>query len=183
MTTAPPPPPGMPAGWYPNGDVQRYWDGAAWTEHTAPLAAPPAPAAAPAPAPAPPPAPAAPSPASAGGGPLLQFTSHIAGKNAQVSIYPTHVEWERGGKFGALQAGAAAATMGLSLAAKAGRSGSKGAGTEMIPIKSISSVTTKKDGLTNWAVSIIASGNSIDMRVSKAEAEQVRALLLQLMTA
>jgi hypothetical protein len=26
-----------PAGWYPNGDVLRYWDGKAWTEHTAPL--------------------------------------------------------------------------------------------------------------------------------------------------
>lgn len=26
-----------PAGWYPTGDVQRYWDGADWTEHTAPL--------------------------------------------------------------------------------------------------------------------------------------------------
>ena len=33
-----PPPPAVPAGWYPAGDVQRYWDGAAWTEHTAPLA-------------------------------------------------------------------------------------------------------------------------------------------------
>ena len=26
-----------PAGGYPTGDVQRYWDGAGWTEHTAPL--------------------------------------------------------------------------------------------------------------------------------------------------
>lgn len=174
----------MPAGWYPNGDVQRYWDGSAWTEHTAPLAAPPAPAAAPAPVP---PAPAAPPPAPAptagGGGPLLQFTSHIAGKNAQVSIYPTHVEWERPGKFGGAKLGAAVATGGLSLAAKAGRTGTKGAGTEMIPIKSISSVTTKKDGMLNWAVSIITSGNTIDMRVSKDEAEQIRSLLLQLMTA
>lgn len=37
----PPPPPSVPAGWYPdpNGQpVQRYWDGAVWTEHTAPLA-------------------------------------------------------------------------------------------------------------------------------------------------
>ena len=33
----PPPPPAVPPGWYPNGDVQRYWDGAAWTEYTAPL--------------------------------------------------------------------------------------------------------------------------------------------------
>lgn len=40
----PPPPPPVPAGWYPdaqNAALQRYWDGTAWTEHTAP-AAPPA---------------------------------------------------------------------------------------------------------------------------------------------
>lgn len=36
---APPPPPtsGPPAGWYPDphgrAGVQRYWDGAAWTDH------------------------------------------------------------------------------------------------------------------------------------------------------
>lgn len=37
---APPPPPpvSVPAGWYPQGDIQRYWDGNAWTDHTAPLA-------------------------------------------------------------------------------------------------------------------------------------------------
>lgn len=50
MTSAPPPPPpSIPAGWYPNGDVQRYWDGTAWTEHTAPLVEAPAPQSAPAP--------------------------------------------------------------------------------------------------------------------------------------
>ncbi len=32
-----PPPPGVPAGWYPRGDVQEYWDGSVWTGHTAPL--------------------------------------------------------------------------------------------------------------------------------------------------
>jgi hypothetical protein len=32
-----PPPPGVPAGWYPRGDVQEYWDGSAWTGSTAPL--------------------------------------------------------------------------------------------------------------------------------------------------
>lgn len=36
-TPAAPPPPTVPAGWYPQGDLQRYWDGTAWTEHTAPL--------------------------------------------------------------------------------------------------------------------------------------------------
>lgn len=37
--TPPPPPPAVPAGWYPdqqNPGLQRYWDGAKWTEHTAP---------------------------------------------------------------------------------------------------------------------------------------------------
>jgi hypothetical protein len=41
-----------PAGWYPQPDGsggQRWWDGARWTEHTSPLAAP---AAAPTPTPA-----------------------------------------------------------------------------------------------------------------------------------
>lgn len=32
-----PTPPATPPGWYPNGPVQRYWDGTAWTDHTAPL--------------------------------------------------------------------------------------------------------------------------------------------------
>lgn len=32
--------PSVPAGWYPTPDgQQRYWDGSAWTEHIAPLAA------------------------------------------------------------------------------------------------------------------------------------------------
>lgn len=35
MTDAPPPP-SMPAGWYPDHTgTQRYWDGTSWTEHTA----------------------------------------------------------------------------------------------------------------------------------------------------
>ncbi|GAA1772198.1 hypothetical protein GCM10009712_20290 [Pseudarthrobacter sulfonivorans] len=38
ITPPPPPPVSVPAGWYPQGDVQRYWDGNAWTDHTAPLA-------------------------------------------------------------------------------------------------------------------------------------------------
>ncbi|MBM4580945.1 DUF2510 domain-containing protein [Rhodococcus hoagii] len=36
----PPPPPNVPAGWYsdPSGQpIQRYWNGAAWTNDTAPL--------------------------------------------------------------------------------------------------------------------------------------------------
>ena len=35
----PPPPKSVPPGWYADpemADTQRYWDGAAWTEHRAP---------------------------------------------------------------------------------------------------------------------------------------------------
>ena len=33
--TAPPPPPAaIPAGWYADGSVQRWWDGRQWTPHT-----------------------------------------------------------------------------------------------------------------------------------------------------
>jgi len=39
VSTPPPPPSSVPAGWYPDpgrSDLQRYWDGTRWTEHTAP---------------------------------------------------------------------------------------------------------------------------------------------------
>ncbi|WP_076261237.1 DUF2510 domain-containing protein [Intrasporangium flavum] len=35
--------PAAPAGWYPAGDGERYWDGQAWTPHTRPAMAPPVP--------------------------------------------------------------------------------------------------------------------------------------------
>ncbi|SDM03003.1 DUF4429 domain-containing protein [Arthrobacter sp. ok362] len=37
LKSTPVPPPGVPAGWYPRGNVQQYWDGNDWTQHTAPL--------------------------------------------------------------------------------------------------------------------------------------------------
>jgi Protein of unknown function (DUF2510) len=29
--------PSTPAGWYPQGNVERWWDGNAWTDHTRPI--------------------------------------------------------------------------------------------------------------------------------------------------
>lgn len=103
---------------------------------------------------------------------LMQFTSHIAGKNAKVAIYPDRIEWEREGRVTMTRAlGGALVTGSLR----------KGGASEMIPVRAITSVTTKKDGLRNWAVQIITSGNTIDMRVSKDEADQIKSTLMRLM--
>lgn len=103
---------------------------------------------------------------------LMTVTSHIGGKNATVAIHPDRIEWERKGRVTATRAlGGALLTGSLR----------KGGSTEMMPIRAITSVTTKKDGLTQWAVCVIAPGNTLDMRVSKNEAEGIKALLLQLM--
>ena len=103
---------------------------------------------------------------------LMEFTSHIAGKNAKVAIHPDRIEWEQQGRLTMTRMVTGAALVGH---------GRKGGSTEMIPVKAITSVTTKKDGLRNYAVSIIAPGNSIDMRVSKDEAERIKSTLLGLM--
>jgi len=111
--------------------------------------------------------------------PLLVFTSHIEGKNAKVSIYRDRVEWlkPRGVSGGKVTAGIM--TGGLSLLATGVKNGKSG--TEMIPVKSISSVATKRDGLLNTIVSVITSGNTIDFRVAHAEAAQVKETLTRLL--
>jgi hypothetical protein len=106
--------------------------------------------------------------------PLMTFTSHIAGKNAQVAVYEDRIEWEQQGRITATRVltGAALVT-----------GARKGGSSEMIPIKAITSVTTRKNGLRNWAVSIVTAGNTIDMRVSKDEAEKVKSTVTRLMLA
>lgn len=107
--------------------------------------------------------------------PLHSFTSHIAGKNANVSIYPDRVEWTRSGLSGGkLLAGVA--TLGVSTLA----TGVRNKDTEMIPVRSITSITTKK-GLANTTVSVIVPGNTIDFRVSHGEAKTIKETLQRLM--
>jgi hypothetical protein len=110
--------------------------------------------------------------------PIYTFTSHIAGKNARVSIYNDRIEWERPRGISGGKIAAGIMTAGLSLAATGVKNGK--AGSEMIPVKNISSVTTKRDGLLNTLVSIITSGNTIDFRVSHAEAVAVKTVVTDL---
>lgn len=111
--------------------------------------------------------------------PLYQFTSHIAGKNAKVSIYADRVEWDkaRGVSGGKITAGVL--TGGLSMLATGVKNGK--AGTEMIPVQSITSITTSRDGMLNSKVSVITAGNTVDFRVSHAEAKIVKDTLTRLM--
>ncbi|MBA8847027.1 SHOCT domain-containing protein [Microcella alkalica] len=69
-------------------------------------------------------------------------------------------------------------TVGLSMLATGVKNGK--AGSEMIPIKSITSVTTARDGMLNSRVSVITAGNTVDFRVSHAEAKTVQDTLTRL---
>ncbi len=108
--------------------------------------------------------------------PLLTFKSHIEGKNADVAIYVDRIEWDRKGR---LTVSRVAAT--LTPGAPAPKTGlRKGGGSEMVPVKAISAVTVERDGFRQL-VKVICSGNTIDFRVGRGEADGIKALLTQLM--
>lgn len=113
--------------------------------------------------------------------PIHEFTSHVQGKNAKVRIYPDRIEWSLARNSKA-KAALGIMTVGTSLLAT-GIKGKGSAGTEMIPMRSVSSITTRRDGMLNTIVSVITSGNTIDFRVSHSEAEQVKATISRLMMA
>lgn len=108
---------------------------------------------------------------------LLSFTSHINGKNARVQVFPDRVEWTRAGLSGGKML-AGAMTMGLSVLA----TGVRNKDTEMIPVRAITSVTSKK-GMGNTTVTVITAGNTIDFRIGHGEADRLKSTLLQLMAA
>ena len=103
----------------------------------------------------------------------MEFTSHIEGRNVKVAIYEDRIEWRQGWRP-AGGATAAVLTMGASLAVPGRRN------SNMIPIRQIQGVTTKRSGLQT-AVKVATAADVIEMRVSKAEAEQIKATLTRLM--
>jgi len=111
--------------------------------------------------------------------PLYTFTSHIAGKNAKVSIYEDRIEWAVARGVSGAKVTAGLMTAGLSMLATGVKNGK--AGSEMIPVKSMTSVTTKRDGMLNSKVSVITAGNTVDFRVSHTEAKIVKDTLTKLM--
>ena len=112
--------------------------------------------------------------------PITKFKSHIAGKNADVAIYPDRIEWTLAGGMSGGKLAAGIVTMGASTLAT-GLKKKHGQGSEVIPVKNISSVTTEKDGLRYTKVQVVTTGNTIDFRVSHGEAPAIKDLLVALM--
>jgi Short C-terminal domain len=108
--------------------------------------------------------------------PLMQFTSHTDGKNAKVEIYRDRIEWSRKGLKAPGGVTGVVLTGGLSLALPGRRD------TNMIPIRQIQGVTTHRAGFSFTTVRVATAGDVTEFRVSKREAEQVKATLVQLMT-
>lgn len=102
--------------------------------------------------------------------PIMRFQSHIAGKNANVTLYRDRVEWNRE----QVNTTAAVLTLGASLLLPKKKSH------EVIPVRAISSVTMKS-GMVFSVVSVICSGNTIDFRATNAAATEFRNKLLELM--
>lgn len=108
----------------------------------------------------------------------MYFKSHIDGKNANVGIFVDRVEWERPRGVSAAKLTAGAITGGLSLLGTGLYSNR--AGSEVIPLKAITSVTTRRDGLLYTKVQVTCSGNTIDFRVPHGEAPVVKRVLTDL---
>lgn len=115
--------------------------------------------------------------------PVIELESHIDGKNAKVRLWPERLEWERprGVSGGKITAGVL--TGGVSLLA----TGVKGGKDEhdMVLLKHVTNVTSRKDGLMYYAVDVQTSSgavvNTITFRVSKDEAAKFRAAILTAM--
>lgn len=97
--------------------------------------------------------------AIAGGLPMT-VKSHDKGKNATVTLYADRIER-------VLERSA------LSLS----RSSQEA---EVIPVRSISSVSSRKDGMTYTVVSAITGGNTIDFRLAHTDAAAFKAALTDL---
>ena len=112
--------------------------------------------------------------------PIIELESHIDGKNAKVRLWPDRLEWERprgvsGGKLtaGVLTGGASLLVTGV----KGGKDEH-----DMVMLKHVTNVTSRKDGLMYYAVDVQTSSgavvNTISFRVNKDEAARFRSAIL-----
>lgn len=110
-----------------------------------------------------------------GSGPIMKFKSRIAGKNADVVLWPDRIEWskERGKLLPILLA---LPTGGISLLWLL----RKAASTEMVPIRAVSSVTTKDLAMVTEVV-LTVSNNTMGIRADKPIARRFKDEITRLM--
>jgi hypothetical protein len=92
-------------------------------------------------------------------GPLMEFTSHIEGHNAKVAIYEDRIEWGR----------QRVTLVGRRL------------DTNMIPVRQIQGVTTHRAGMLYTVVKVATGADTIEFRVTKAQAGEIKATITRLM--
>jgi hypothetical protein len=115
--------------------------------------------------------------------PVLQFRSHIEGKNAVVSVWADRIEWRQNIGAGVGRAAArwtAAASMGgLSLLA----TGVDGRNTtsSVIPIKMIQGVSTARKGVRFTTVVVATAGSSVEFHVVSNDAENIKNTITNVM--
>ena len=88
---------------------------------------------------------------------LFRGTSHDPGRNAIITLYPDRIERHKAAKLTSLT--------------------NTRQGLEETPVRAISSIQVKKDGLAYTKVTVYASGNNIDFRFGHDEAEGFRQAL------
>lgn len=98
--------------------------------------------------------------AKAASGILFEGTSHDAGRNAKVTLYADRVERVKEAKMSSLS--------------RARQD------TEVTPVRSVTSVQAKKDGMLFTKVTVFASGNNIDFRFGHDEALRFKDALMKL---
>ena len=92
-------------------------------------------------------------------GPLMEFTSHIEGRNAKVAIYDDRIEWGR------------------ERITLTGRRRD----TNTIPVRQIQGVTTHRAGMLYTVVKVATAADTIEFRVTKAQAGEIKATITRLM--
>lgn len=109
-------------------------------------------------------------------GPLMEFTSHVEGRNAKVAIYDDRIEWGRSSWRPPGGAGAAVLTGGLSLALPGSRRDTK-----MIPIRQVQGVSTHRGGLSFTVVRVATAADVVEFRVGRTQADEIKATITRLM--
>ena len=108
--------------------------------------------------------------------PLMEFTSHIEGRNAKVAIYEDRIEWGRSSWHAPGGATAAVLTGGMSLAFSGKRKD-----TNLVPIRQIQGVTTHRAGLRFTVVKVATAADIVEFHVTKPQAEEIKATITRLM--